>query len=185
MLKRTWSLFRGPDVSLAQFKGIVLTNMYARSMQREAAKKSNEDATTAVLIDVRRHEELKRRGRVPTAVHVPLHELQEVLLEAREPPHHHQQAVRNDARKDEQLEMHHDFSPESLDAVLSAIGRPGERQLVFFCEHGMRSQAALDIAETVGYSHSTHLPDGYAGYAQTPVTRFDVEKFIKEKSGGK
>lgn len=146
MFRQCLFLRRGPDVSLQQFKGIVLTALRATAAAKPAP-------SGHVLVDVRGRHELAKLGRVPAAVHIPLPELQNTLLDAVECP--------------------------AGDAA-AAIGPPGRQHLVFFCQAGVRSLQAVEIAEACGFNSVSHFPGGFSEYVRDPVTDKDVTNFVAE-----
>ena len=186
---RANSFFLIRNVSLHEFKSIVLNNLHKEIIAKKLAKdpksyssKPPTQSSNHVLIDVRELNELRNYGHVPFALHVPLQELQDVLLDAAE-------VGRERKKNPDYLKDHfpNEAAPEHdvMEDPVLEIGAPGEKQLIFFCGHGMRSQYALSIAESCGYRENccAHLPGGFTEYNQDPVTKEDVEQFVSEKEG--
>lgn len=181
------SILRLRTVSLHEFKSIILNSLHTEIMSKrggggDISNNNNRNKSKHVLIDVRELHELRQHGHVPFALHVPLQELSDVLLDAAQVGRERQQNP--DYLKPEQHNQpaEHDVME---DPVLE-IGAPGEKQLIFFCGHGMRSQYAVSIADSCGYgadSCCSHFGGGFAEYSQDPVTKEEVEQFVREKEG--
>lgn len=178
------SILRVCTVTLHEFKSIVLNNLHNEIMAKRGVTQSI-NKSKHVLIDVRELNELKNYGHVPFALHVPLQELPDVLLDAAQYGRDHRRG--NSA-------AHEDGEDESSSAVpehdvqddpVVEIGAPGDKQLIFFCGHGVRSQYALSIAESCGFREHccAHFPGGFSEYNQDPVTKEEVDQFVKEKEG--
>ncbi|KAI5618684.1 thiosulfate sulfurtransferase/rhodanese-like domain-containing protein 3, partial [Silurus asotus] len=98
-------------------------------------------ARAGVVIDVREPWELREYGRIPGSINVPLGQVNEALR----------------LKPDEFKEKYGGEMPSS-----------GER-LVFTCLAGVRSQKALEAAQTLGYPNAQHYPGGWQDWAKHEI----------------
>ena len=112
-------------------------------VKAEPLSGSHPDADHTVLIDVRSDEEW-RAGIIPTAVHIPMHKLQDALTLMTSDEGARTYGLTKPVRKDE----HH---------------------LLFYCGAGVRSLAALHMAEGAGFRFVSHYLGGWDEYCQRPV----------------
>ena len=109
------------------------------------ASRHSQDADHTVLIDVRTEEECRATGIIPTAAHIPMQELQHALgaITSRE------------------------------GARAYGLPEPAHKhrhRLIFYCHAGVRSLAALQMAEADGFRSVSHFAGGWAEYCRRPVT---------------
>jgi thiosulfate:glutathione sulfurtransferase len=94
------------------------------------------------LIDVRTPEETHRLGMIPTAINIPVNVVQEVLG--------------------------NDVSPEEFEETYGIPKpRPADHSLWFYCQHGMRSAAAAEVAESLGYHSVSNFGGSFAEWAKS------------------
>lgn len=54
-------------------------------------------------------------------------------------------------------------NPQFLDQLRTAVGAPGEQQVLFLCRSGVRSVAAAKAAAAAGYTRAYNILDGFEG----------------------
>jgi rhodanese-related sulfurtransferase len=177
-------ILRVRTVTLHEFKSIVLNNLHNEIMAKRGGTVSNNNnlnKSKHVLIDVRELNELRSYGHVPFALHVPLQELPDVLLDAAQ---YARDQNKNGTTNSDDSDNIPEHDVQDDDPVVE-IGAPGDKQLIFFCGHGVRSQYALSIAESCGFREHccAHFPGGFSEYNQDPVTKEEVDQFVREKEG--
>lgn len=135
-------------VTYPQVKALVEAKTGATNASESSTTTTSSSSTTnspihrTYLIDVRTPEETHRYGMIPTAINIPVNVVQEVLG--------------------------NDISPEEFEET---YGIPKPRQadhsLWFYCQHGMRSAAAAEVAESLGYQSVSNFGGSFAEWAKT------------------
>lgn len=152
---RSVRCLRAKEVSLVQVKSLVLAKL-----GRSAGKATSSSPTDKILlVDVRTEEEVAR-GVIPCSLHMPLPQLQDILLQ-RSPI-------------DKYGTTFDDASTLQLDAA--------SHQLVFYCAAGVRSLTAISIAEGCGYRAASHYRGGWNEYEKQPLTKRDIDEFLRTQS---
>ena len=124
---------------------LLMTNIaFADVCRVVSAKDSPAGDKNTVIIDVRSAEEVQRTGTIPHALHIPVNIIKEVLAEA-----------------DPEAFMT-TFKHEKPD--------PKRHTLLVYCHAGVRSLAASDAAEELGYK-VLHYPEGFAGWSVKSASR--------------
>ncbi|XP_053507529.1 thiosulfate sulfurtransferase/rhodanese-like domain-containing protein 3 [Ictalurus furcatus] len=101
---------------------------------------------TGVVIDVREPWELREYGSIPGSINVPLGQLSAALQ-----------------LKPEEFK-------EKYGGEMPSIGE----SLVFTCLAGVRSQKALEAAQSLGYSNVQHYPGGWQDWAKHEILQAKV-----------
>ncbi|KYB25070.1 Heat shock protein 67B2-like Protein [Tribolium castaneum] len=101
--------------------------------------RSLKDNRQVLLIDVRNPSELAQTGTIPGSINIPLATLEETLQNT---------------------------SDEQFRQVFRREKPTNTTPLVFSCQSGRRSRAALDLAKNLGYVNAKHFPGGWTGWVQ-------------------
>ncbi|EPY28231.1 heat shock protein 67B2 [Angomonas deanei] len=116
----------------------------------------NETLHHTFIIDVRSTHEVQTTGMIPTAVCIPLPILETILDdEYMEGEEYFQHFAEDDP-------SHHNNEDRE-------VFRPDKEKstLIFYCAHGIRSAAALDIAAQLGYKHLYNFRGSWAEWYAT------------------
>lgn len=180
MLRLTRCLrFRGADVDLPTFKKLILQSAFSQASAASSSPAAPA-ADSFVLVDVRQDEELAAHGTAPNSLHIPLGELQETLLAASD------WAKERLARGGQSASSSAHAAADDWEAIakenelLTRLGGPGEKNVVFFCRSGNRTLYAMQLASALGYQ-TCHVAGGWSLYETDPLTDDDIAAYVAEK----
>ena len=130
------------------------------------------DATSSpfVIVDVRSGVEVAEMGLIPGAIHVPLSAFGDVFQNC-------EGALANTELTEEQREDIRSAEEEEREEFKDTFGidkpTPAAHTLVVYCQSGVRSLVASDMAEGLGFKGVLHYKGGFRDWAQQRQERGD------------
>jgi rhodanese-related sulfurtransferase len=124
---------------------------------------SSSASTSYLIVDVRSAIEVKEMGIIPGAIHIPLNTFGDILQTC-------DGALANTEISEEQRDDIVSAEKEEREEFEEVFGvpkpTPATHTLVIYCQSGMRSMVASDIAEGLGYKGVLHYKGGFGEWAR-------------------
>ena len=128
-----------------------------------AAAASSSSSTNFLIVDVRSAIEVQEMGIIPGAIHIPLNTFGDILQTC-------DMALAGTELTEEQRDDILSAEKEEREEFEEVFGvpkpTPSTHTLVIYCQSGMRSMVASDMAEELGYKGVLHYKGGFGEWAR-------------------
>jgi len=127
-----------------RLRSLLAATVVTRSQVEELVKKklANDNSVKyTMLVDVRSYDEVRSSGKIATAINIPLNSLSFVL-----------------SRECSPADFYEAYSVEKP--------KPASHHLIFYCEHGVRSATAANVAEDFGFTSVSNYPGSWSEWSR-------------------